>query len=459
MKKNTRRTMNVKSDVNKFSKINPLFCGLDIGANSIYACVGLADGSQKVCEFSTFTSELRELVAWIKEHKNTSVAMESTGVYWIPIYDMLSEAGLEPVLVNAYHLKTVPGRKTDVNDCQWIQQLHSYGLLRGSFRPDDAGVTFRTFVRQRSRLSESAATQVQLMHKTLAQLNVQINQVLSNITGVTGMSIIKAIAAGETDPAKLAKFRDYRCKKGEHEIALALEGNFRPELVFALKQALDGYDFFRKQIEDCENKIQEILKQHKQKQEDLLEMDAESTENKSNYKTYNKSAYHFDAGNLIKHFSGVDLTEIPGIDGSTAIKIISEVGTDMSAWTTVKHFVSWLGLCPGNKISGGKILSSKTKPSANKAAQALRMSANALHASKTALGAFFRRMQKRLGSAKAITATAHKLAKIIYEMLKSKQSFRDVGQEEYERRYKDRSVANLKRRAKDMGFDLVEIKK
>ena len=254
----------------------------------------------------------------------------------------------------------------------------------------------------------------------------------------------------------LAKLRDARCKKSEGEIALALEGNFRPELIFSLKQAVDGYDFFQKQVCECEDKIKEILECWNNEQE-TISRNAENKERLNTKKTYNKSTYQFDAGDKLKKFTGVDLTEVPGIDDSTAIKIISEIGFDMKYWPSAKHFASWLGLCPGNKISGGKVLCSKTKPTANKAAQALRMAANALYASKTALGAFFRRMRARLGTPKAITATANKLAIIIYNMLACKRPFHEAGQEEYERRYRARSIANLKRRAKNMGFELVEI--
>lgn len=459
MVKNTKKTMNVNKNANKFSQVNPLAGGLDIGANSVYACVGLSDGSQKVREFSTFTSDLKKMAAWFKKHKNKTVAMESTGVYWIAPYDILAQSGIKPVLVNAHHLKSVPGRKTDVKDCQWIQQLHSYGLLRGSFRPDDDGVKFRTLVRQRSRLLESSSVQVQLMHKVLAQMNIQMRQVISSIIGVTGLNILRSIISGVTNPIELAKLRDARCKKSEGEIALALEGNFRPELIFSLKQAVDGYDFFQKQVCECEDKIKEILECWNNGQEatsgNAENIDISSKPNTK--KMYNKSAYQFDAGDKLKKFSGVDLTEVPGIDDSTAIKLTSEIGFDMVHWPSAKHFASWLGLCPGNKISGGKVLCSKTKPTANKTAQALRMAANALYASKTALGAFFRRMRARLGAPKAITATAHKLAIIIYNMLAHKKPFHEVGQEEYERKYRARSIANLKRRAKNMGFELVEI--
>ncbi len=446
---------------NPLGCINPKVAGLDIGASSIFACIGLSDGTQKIKEFSSFTADLKSMVIWLKHHDIRSVAMESTGVYWIPTYDILSESGFEVLLVNARHLKAVPGRKTDVKDCQWIQQLHSYGLLNGSFRPDNECVAFRTYVRQRARLFELAATQVQLMHKALTQMNLQLNLVISDITGSTGMKIIRAIVFGQRNPLELAEFRHHKCKKEKEEIAKALEGNFRPELIFALEQSLQGYDFFHKQIVSCEEEIEKMLLQWSQKTEELS-VDKKETQKKvkggqglQKKSEYNRSPYHFDAANALEKILGVDLTEIPGFDANTIVKIIGEIGTDISSWPTVKHFTSWLGLCPGNKISGGRVLSSRTKPSANKAAHALRLAANVLYRSKTALGAYFRRMRARLGAPKAITAAAHKLARIMYNMIKNRQSFMEAGQDEYERQYKERVIANLERRASEMGYKLI----
>lgn len=288
-----------------------------------------------------------------------------------------------------------------------------------------------------------------------AQMNIQLNQVLSNITGVTGMSIIRAIVGGERNPLVLAQLRDARCQNDEETVAKALEGNFRPELVFSLKQAIEAFDFYQKQIEACDYEIQRMLNDQNKPGNNLSK--DENAEKEVDYHRKNKSAYHFDVVEHLNGLLGVDLTEIPGIDGNTVMKIVAEIGTNMSHWPTEKHFASWLGLCPGNKISGGKILSSKTKPTANKAAQALRMAANATQKTKSAIGAFFRKIKARKGVIKAITATAHKIAVIIYSMIKNRQTFKDIGQEEYEQRHKERSMKNLKRRAKEMGFELVEI--
>lgn len=453
----------------KLTPLNPCVAGIDIGASSVFICVGFDDGHQEVREYLTFTEDLQHMVTWLKQCNIKSAAMESTGSYWIPIYDILAQAGLEAVLVNSYYLKIVPGRKTDVKDSQWIQQLHAYGLLKGSFRPDDECVILRGYVRQRTRLFELAGQQVQLMHKALVQMNLQINHVISDITGATGINIIKAILAGERDSLKLAAYRDYRCKKDEKEIAKALVGNYRPEHLLALKHAFDAHDFFHKQATECENAIEAILKKWEATapvQEDKNAFPDDQKESVKEKKTkggrgiqkktdYNRTPYGFEAQHTLERVLGVDLTEIPGLDVNAIMRIIGEIGTDMTRWPSSKHFASWLGLCPGNKISGGKVLSSKTKPSANRAAQAFRLGANALYRSATAVGAFFRRMRAKLGAPKAITAGAHKLAVILYTMLKDKKSFIEAGQGSYEEAYKERQLTALKKRAQQMGFELV----
>jgi transposase len=443
----------------KLKPMDPCVAGIDIGASSVFTCIGFPDGRQEVKEHLTFTEDLKLLLKWLQESGIKRVAMESTGVYWIPVYDILAEGGMEVTLVNAYYLKTVPGRKTDVKDCQWIQQLHAYGLLSGSFRPDDEGVMFRGFVRHRSRLFESAAQQIQLMHKALTQMNLQINHVLSDITGVTGQKIIRAIVAGERDPHKLALNRDRRCTKTTTEIAKALEGNYREEHLLSLKHSLEAYDFFHKQALECENSIEKLLNKWELEQEpknppDDTHSDGQSSKRNAKKTAHNMSPYHFEAATSLENILRVDLTQIPGLDVNGLMKIIAEIGRDMSKWATSKHFASWLGLCPGNKISGGKILSGRTKPSANRAAQALRLAANALYRSGSALGAYFRRMRARLGAPKAITATAHKLAVILYTMIKERKDFKEIGQDAYEQKFQERKLKFLAKQAKDLGYKL-----
>jgi len=386
------------------------------------------------------------------------------------LYTVLLDYGFEVYLVNAYHVKNVPGRKSDVSDARWLQQLHSYGLLKGSFRPSNEIVTLRSYVRQRSRSFETAATQIQLMHKALTQMNIQLGHAMSNITGVSGMNIIRAIIQGERDPKMLSELCVGGCRKNKDIIAKALEGNYRREHVFALKQAYDTYEFIHKQIELCELEIQKVLQEMQPKKisEEVAkaleaqtkgDLEKEASQHKRNRKktSSRKSSYCFDAPEAIQKIIQVDLTTIPGIDASTAMKILSEIGTDMSRWWNSKAFASWLGLCPGNKVSGGKILNSATKPCDNKAAQALRKAAATLYNSKCYLGAFFRRIRARLGSPKAITALAHKLARIIYRMMITGKNYREYGENYYEVRYRERCVANLKRRAKEMGYSLMPI--
>lgn len=457
MKKITKST---KTKPAELTLLNPKCAGIDIGSSELFVCIAKNSSSQEVRTFSTFTASLKQMINWLQQNGVESVAMESTGVYWIVPYEMLEDAGFEVILTNARFFKSVPGRKSDVQDCQWIQQLHSYGLLRGSFRPSKEIVELRGYVRQRSRLFESAGTQVQLMHKALVQMNIQLNHVISDITGVTGQNIIQAILKGERDPEKLADLSVGLCRKNKKLIAKALEGNYRKEHLFALAQAYEAYEFFHKQVCVCENKIEKVLLTIENKSEKSLSKDhPQFTPAKKNAikRSSNRSPFSFDAPTAIQRITIADLTTIPGIDANTAMKLLSEIGSDMSKWRNAKAFASWLALSPGNKVSGGKVLSSKTKPSDNRAAQALRMAASSLYRSKTALGAFFRRMRSRLGAPKAITATAHKLARILYRMIQNGENYREVGENYYEMQYQERVLANLTKRAKELGYNIVAV--
>ncbi len=422
--------------------INSRAAGIDIGSRSHFVAVPEGSSEQTVREFSTFTDDLHRMADWLISCGVTTVAMESTGIYWIPVFEILESAGLEVKLVNARHVKNVPGRKSDVLDCQWLQQLHTYGLLGGAFRPTDQVCALRAYVRQRMNLVRYAASHIQHMQKALALMNLLLTNVVSDITGVTGMRIIKAILDGERDSLILAKMRDPRCKNNAETIARSLHGNFRSEHLFSLKQAVDLYTFYQKQIAECD---QEILAQ-------LCTFDvAASSGADSDIKP---STTIEDA---LLRLSGVDLTRIDGIKNNSALKIIAEIGIDMSRWKSSKHFASWLGLCPGTKVSGGKILNGKSKQVANRAATTFRMAAFTLLNSKSALGAYFRRQRSRLGAPKAITATAHKLAKLVYSMLKNGTPYVDIGQDYYENRYHDRIMQNLQRKAKELGYELVEM--
>lgn len=443
------RRKNVKK-MESLKQINPDAAGLDIGANEIYACVPEDRDEDVVKAFRTFTSDIHELADWLVVCGVKTIAMESTGVYWIPAYEILESRGFDVHLINARQIKNVPGKKTDVLDCQWIQQLHSYGLLHSSFRPDEDMCALRALVRHREMLVRYRAIHIQHMQKNLEMMNVKLCSVVKDITGVTGMKIIRAILDGERDPLKLAQFRDPRCFSSEEDIAKSLEGNYKPEHMFGLKQAVQLYDDYTRHIEDCDHEIENkysVSKCYKGDKElpPLPRKKVKSLKNKPN----------FDLRTHLYQMCGVDLTTIDGIDVLSAQSVISEIGLNMDKWRTVKHFSSWLGLCPCNKISGGKILSRGSKKNTNRATLALRVAARGLHHSKSALGAFYRRMRAKHGPMKANLAVAHKLARIIYFMLKNKEAYRDVGEEYYQEKYRGRIINNLKRQAASLGLELV----
>jgi transposase len=436
--------------------INKMAAGIDIGSNSHFAAV--PEGCDDICvrEFKSFTADLHELANWLEECGIETVAMESTGVYWIPLYELLESRGFEVKLVDARHVKNVSGRKTDVLDCQWLQQLHTYGLLNGAFRPNEQVCALRAYLRQRSMLIQEAASHIQHMQKALSQMNVQLHNVISDITGDTGMKIIRAIVDGERDAKLLAKYRNQGCKNPVEIIEKSLEGNYRDEHIFSLKQALALYDFYQGKIKECDMEIEKQLYAFENYvSNEKSELKADVTRKKTRSKCKNKLS--FDVTSHLIRITGVNLTAIPGIEASSALKIVSEIGLDLTRWKSSKQFASWLGLCPGNKVSGGKRLGGKSKRTAGYAASVLRMAASTLHGSKTALGAFYRRMKNRLGAPKAVTAAAHKLAVIIFEMIKNGVEYNEVGQDYYEQKYRERLIRNLSMRAKTLGFDLITV--
>jgi transposase len=436
----------------EFKQININAAGIDIGSGTHYVAVpkGRDPQGQDVRSFGAFTSDLYALVDWLQQCQIDTVAMESTGVYWIALFELLESKKLDVKLINPLFIKNVPGRKTDVLDCQWIQQLHTYGLLHGSFRPADQICILRGYLRQRVMLISYASHHIQHIQKALEQMNVKLNKVIRDITGTTGMDIIRAIIAGERDPEKLSKLRNPRCKNDYKTIAKALHGNWRSEHLFALQQAVELFDFYQNKISDCDIEIERQLSEFDDRSngQPLIGSRKSSGGNKLS----------FDARSYLYQMTGVDLTRIDGLDSLTVLKIISEIGLDMSCWPSEKHFASWLGLSPGSKISGGKVLSSKTKKCANRSAHYLRLAAYSLQKSNSAIGAFFRRKKAQLGPAKAVTATAHKIARIMYNMIKHGTEYKDLGQDYYERRYKNGVVENLKRRARQFGCELTVIK-
>jgi hypothetical protein len=376
--------------------------------------------------------------------------MESTGVYWIPVFQILEAFKIEVFLVNARHVKNVPGRKTDVLDCQWLQYLHSVGLLSASFRPSANVVAVRTLLRHRENLVKSAASHIQHMQKSLTQMNLYLHNVISHITGTTGMAIIDAILAGEHNPKVLAKLRDYRIKADEETIAKSLVGDYKEEHLFTLKQAVDLYRYYGELIDECDREIESHLMTFETARDD------EPMDKPVKKKKTSTNELNFDVQSHLYKIYGVDLTDIPGISGLSAHTIFTEIGLDIYKFKTVHHFTSWLGLSPKNKISGGKVLSSKTSFSSNRIAKALRLAANALYNSKSYLGNYFRKMRSRLGAPKAITATAHKLARIVYSMLTNQTPYDESIFAVEALKYKEKLMKKLKSQAAYFGMTLVE---
>ncbi|MBD1846700.1 IS110 family transposase [Cyanobacteria bacterium FACHB-63] len=425
-------------------------CGIDIGSASHWVSVPPERDSQAVREFGCYTPDLVAMAAWLKQCQIETVAMESTGVYWIPVFQMLEAHGFEVILVNAHQVKSVPGRKSDVLDCQWLRQLHSYGLLSGSFRPDASICVLRSYIRQRDTLIADAARHVQRMQKALTQMNIQLHQVLSDLTGLSGLRILKAIVAGEHDPHKLAALKHERVRKSEAEIAAALSGDYRPEHLFVLAQELALYESYQQQIVACDVQIEDYLNQlPTQVAEAALAPPTCTRKRRQNQPS-------FDLKHHLHRISGVDFTEIDGMGVLTVQTILSEVGLNARRFASAKQFASWLGLSPGTNISGGKRKSAKTRPGSSRAANAFRLAAMAAGKSDSALGAFFRRLKTRLGAPKAITATAHKLARVFYKMWVTHQSYQDVGAGQYEQQFQQRKLKYLRKQAAALGFDLTE---
>lgn len=442
------RSMNLKPGKARqaLTLVHPNAAGIDIGNASHFVAVPPERDEEPVREFPSFTADLEQLADWLQACGVDTVAMESTGVYWIPLFELLDGRGFTVRLVNARHVKNVSGRKSDVLDCQWLQQLMTYGLQQGAFRPENEVCALRSLSRQREMLLKSQARHVQHMQKALTQMNIQLANVISDVVGETGQRILRAIVSGERDAAVLAAMKDVRIRASKEEIAKSLQGNWRAEHLFALKQALALFDFIGTQVAECDAEVEAQLRR-------LQAYDGTPAQGKKRSRARN--APRFNLGELMFKMCGVDLTRIDGIDVTTALTVISEVGPDMSRFPTVKHFACWLGLCPGTRITGGKVMSSKTKRVANRAAQALRLAAAALRTSQSALGAYFRRLCSRMDKPKAVTAAAHKLARLIYTMLTKGEEYTDQGQDYYEERYRERVLRQLAKRAEKMGMKLV----
>jgi len=440
-----------RPSVSLLERIQPDAAGIDCGQNSHFVAVPPERDPQPVREFRTFTAELDRLADWLAQCRIKTVAMESTGVYWIPLYEILEQRGLEVMLVNARDVHNVRGRKSDVMDCEWLRELHSVGLLRSSFRPAAAIIPLRSFMRQRATLVEEASTRIHRMQKALTQMNVMLHVVVTDITGQTGLRIVRSILAGERNPERLAAHRDPRCHASRAEIVAALTGNYRAEHLFALRQNFAAYEFLLRQIAECDGEIEVLLTAL------AAQQPPPSAPLPAPRKRDSKHQPQFDIRSPLHRLTGgADLSQIDSIGPHAALQLIAEIGTDMRRWPTEKHFASWLTLAPNNKISGGRLLSSRTPPSANRAAAIFRRCAMSLTRTSTALGAFYRRLAARAGKAKAITATARKLALLVYRVMSGQLVYTDPGVTAYQQLHRTRELKSLRRRARQFGFQLVD---
>lgn len=455
-----QRSMSKKSKSSKAVRalrvIRKNVAGIDLGSREHWVCCPPEEEQKpNVRTFGTTTPQLQKLADWLELEAIESVAMEATGIYWIPLYELLEARGIEVVLVNARQLSHVPGRKTDMLDCQWLQLLHSCGLLRGSFRPVESICQLRALQRERANMVEEATRAVQRMQKGLDQMNVQVHRAVSDLTGKTGLAMVRAIVEGERDPSRLAAFRDKRCKKSEAEIAEHLTGNWRDEHLFNLKMALRLYEEVQDILAAYDQEIMRLLQELQAPERAQLELPAHPNPAKEKAIQRRKEQ---PLRTALWRFAGVDLTRIDGISGGVAQVVLSEVGLDLQAFPTEKHFVSWLLLSPRTAFSAGKPLSKKNKGTgATRVASVLRMAALSLANSSSALGAYFRRVARRKGGATAIFATARKLAIYIYRMLRFGQDYIDEGAQAYEQRFQQKRLASMRSFAKQMGYELVPI--
>jgi hypothetical protein len=442
--------------------------GIDVGNTAHYVAVRPDQDSEPVRRFECFTADLHRLADWLEACGVATIAMQSTGVYWIPLYEILEERGLEVYLVNARHTKNLPGRKSDVQESQWLLKLHTYGLLNNSFQPAAEIRVARTYWRQRGEHVHGASTCIQRMQKVLTQMNLQLANVISDVSGLTGQRIVRAILAGERNPKNLAELSDYRIRASREQVAKSLEGNWRPELLFVLKQEMEMYDTYQRRIVECDRELEAHLKSFAGKvgpkhteegppSQPEPGKKAQTTRLTQGGKKAPGNRPQFDLRSELYRISGVDLTRIDSIHVLVAQTVISEVGLDMSRWNTEAHFASWLGLCPDNRISGDRVLSRGTRHVVNRAATALRVAATTLLKSRSYLGAQYRRLRTRLGAPKAITAMAHKLARLVYRMLKYGQEYVDKGMQYYEERHRHQQVEHLKKTAAKLGLQIVEV--
>jgi transposase len=461
--KNKRKQIKINS-LNTLRKIRDNVAGIDVGGE--YHYVAAPDqkhgGKIVVNRFGSFTTHLKECVNWLKECNIVSVAMEATGVYWTILYAMLREAEIEVILVNPRDFKKMKDKKTDVCDAEYLQLYHSYGLLEGAVIPEKFIGQLRTFTRLREQSVGDAASSIQRMQKALINMNLRLDNVLNDISGATGMTIIKAIINGERDPKKLAKFRDPRCKRSEEEIEDSLNGFYQEDHLFALTRAVRQYEFHHLEIEKCDEQIEAKLKEfgsHQNYIEERKDIQKNTLENKRRRASRKAHEFSFDIKKEITRIAGVDLTLLPAIGPSTALTLVSETGLNMNLWKSSKHFTSWLGIAANNRVSGGRILHNRTKRKKKKAAITLRMAVSGLYseANDTAIGAFFRRKRSQIGAPKAITAAACKLARMYYMTLSTGKPFEEPGAEAYYQLQKEKYLRRVRRQVKQWGYELTPV--
>jgi transposase len=450
-RKNPGRTAKPKVDWKALDIVHPHAAGIDIGGSEHWVAINPELDEQPVRRFDCFTVDLQQMADWLIERGVRSVAMQSTGVYWIPVFEILQQRGLEVYLVNARHTKNLPGRKSDIAECQWLLKLHTFGLLNNSFQPRDEVRRVRTLWRHRGGLVAQASSAIQRMQKTLTELNIQLSNVLSDLSGVSGMRIVRAILSGQRDPGALAALADRQVKASKEVIAKSLEGNWRHELLFVLGQEVEMYGMYQDRIAACDREMQQQLRDTTSK----VDLQAQPLGRRKKGKRARGNAPKFDLRAELYRITGVDWTQVDGIDVQVAQSVIAEVGADLDAFPSERNFASWLGLCPTNDSSGGRVLNRRTPKVVNRAKVAFRQAASSLIRSKSYLGAQYRRLRTRLGAPKAITAMARKLACLFYRLLKQGQQYVDKGTAYYEQRHREQQVRFVIKRAKQLGIEVV----
>jgi len=430
--------------------------GIDVGAREMYVAIPPDRDAERVRVFPTFTNDLEALADWLVEQGITTAAMESTGVYWIPLYQILEDHGIRVCLVNARHMKNVPGRRTDWHECQWLQYLHTVGLLRAAFRPESVVVAIRSVMRHRRRLVEAAGVHIRHVHKALTQMNLQIHHVINDITGVTGTAIIEAILAGQRDAAELAKLRQPEIHADEETMRKSLEGDWRREHLFALRQSWELYGTYVRSIEACDQEICEMLGEREPKVNPAKKPLPSETKRRTKRKHQRTGDFRFDVRTEAYKQFGVDVTRIPGLEG-IALVLYSELGNDMSRWSSASQFASWTALCPDNDKSGGQVLWTGVRQVKNRAGQLFRQAANSLHHSQTRMGAYLRRMKAKLGAEAGITAAAHKIARVFYAVVKNQVEYDETTWHRQDLVRQQRFEAKIRRQARGLGFELVPI--